>query len=135
MSAVVLDSEALLRLVAGGRGEKTIRATLQAAHNTGAAVAIPAAVLADLYRGGTRDEAIDAFLTREAGLEIVPTDRGVARTVGNVLAAAKRTTRDHVDATVVATAIKYGGGIVVTRDKKTLEALRAGLTQITVVPI
>ncbi len=131
----MLDSEALSQLVNNGPREKTIRNALQAAYNTVATVAVPAAVLAELYRGGPRDQSVDSFLSREVSLEIVDTDRGLARMVGNVLANAGRGSSDHVDATVAATAIKNGGGIVITHDPEDLGALCAGFTAIFIQPI
>ncbi|MDP4015416.1 MAG: PIN domain-containing protein [Candidatus Nanopelagicales bacterium] len=126
MSAVVLDAEALSRLVNGGRHERTVRAALEAAYNTNANAAVPAAVLAELYRGGRRDQALDSFLSRDSSLDVTPTDRGLARTIGNVLAAVGRGSSHHVDASVAAVAIKNGGGVVITADADDLSVLCAG---------
>jgi len=132
VTAVVLDAEALSLLARGGSGEATVRASLAAAVELGADVAVPAAVLAELYRGGAHDQAIDACLAREGGVDVVSTDRSLARRVGHLLAAAGRDSADHVDATVVAAAIAHGGGVVVTGDPNDLEVLADGLASISI---
>ncbi|MDR0944803.1 MAG: PIN domain-containing protein, partial [Bifidobacteriaceae bacterium] len=83
----------------------------------------PAAVLAELYRGGGHDQSLDAFLARYPGVQVVDTDRTLAKLVGHILAAAHRTSADHVDATVVATAALHGRSIILTSDPDDITAL------------
>jgi hypothetical protein len=48
-------------------------------------VIVPAVVLAELYRGAGRNQAVDACLARETGIRVRDTDRPLARLVGVVL--------------------------------------------------
>lgn len=101
----------------------TVRAALVAAVAERIDVLVPAAVLAECYRGRQHDQTIDACLTREGGIGIVDTDRALARRVGHLLAAAGRGSADHVDATVVAACAIAGGGLILTGDVDDLGAL------------
>lgn len=133
MTALVLDSQALSVLARGQTAEKTVvRAALRAALETDARVVVPAAVLAELYRGGTNDQIVDSCLGRNTGIGVVDTTKQLARQVGNLLARAGRGSRDHVDATVVAAAISSGGGVILTSDVGDIRALADGLVGITV---
>lgn len=124
MSCVVLDAEALSSLARGGRHEATVRAALAAAVAERTDVLVPAAVLAECYRGSRHDHAIDACLSRQGGIGVVPTDRPLARRIGHLLASAGRGSEHHVDATVVAVcATTGGGGIALTGDVTDLAAL------------
>lgn len=123
MTVLVLDSEALSQLVNNGPSERRVRAALQSAHRNGVMVAVPAAVLAELYRGGRRDQALDAFLSRQPGIGITDTDRALARRVGNTLALAGLGSAHHVDAAVIATVLTHGGGVVITADPDDLTKL------------
>lgn len=96
---------------------------------------MPAAVLAEQYRGGTHDQVVDSYLGRESGLRVVPTTRQLARQIGHLLARAGRGSDDHVDATVVSVAIAGGGGVIATGDSQDLSILAEGLVGITVLPI
>lgn len=134
MSVLVLDSEAFSRiarthdLVDLG----SVHAALTAAAETGSDVVVPAAVLAEQYRGGGHDQTVDACLGRHTGIDVVDTTRQLARTIGKVLARANRGSEHHVDATVVATAIAAGGGVIVTGDLDDIDALCDGLVGITI---
>ncbi len=134
MSALVLDAEALSALAHGrpeGR-ERTVRAALTAALAEKVDVAVPAAVLAELYRGRGLDQSIDACLAREGGIAVAPTDRSLARRMGHLLAAVGRGSAHHVDAAVVAVCAAAGGGVVLTADPAELSELSAGSPAITV---
>lgn len=132
MSALVLDAEALSLLARGGYYERTVRAALVAALAEGSYVVVPAAVLAELYRGGGHDQAIDACLAREGGIAVAPTDRSLARRIGHLLAKASRGSENHVDAAVVAVCAAAGGGVVLTADPGDLSDLSGGNPGITV---
>lgn len=99
---------------------------LTAALAEGADVVAPAAVLAELYRGGPHDQAVDACLAREGGIAVAPTDRSLARRVGHLLAAARRGSECHVDAAVVAVCAAAGGGVVLSADPGDLSHLAGG---------
>lgn len=132
MSVLILDSEPLSQLVNAGAREFRVRAYLEAAWRKGYPVRIPAAVLSELYRGGRFDQGLDALLSRRerrseppapSAFGTVDTDRPLARLVGNLLAAADRSSSDHVDACTVAACLQGGGGWVLTGDPDDLEVL------------
>jgi predicted nucleic acid-binding protein len=84
--ALILDSEALATL--GGRAsrrQEEVRAAMRAAALLQRDVIVPAVVLAELYRGAGRNQAVDACLARETGIRVRDTDRPLARLVGVVL--------------------------------------------------
>lgn len=84
-------------------------------------VVVPSAVLAELY--GTRhDGAVDALLAR-AGIRVVTTGRTIARVAGTLLKRDHLDTCHLADAVVVATAIRLGGGVVLTSDVDDLRSL------------
>ncbi|HVF15213.1 MAG TPA: PIN domain-containing protein, partial [Acidimicrobiales bacterium] len=109
--AVVLDSEAVSALVRGGDQERTVRVALTAAVEESAEVVVPAAALAELYRGVSQDLAVDACLGPEGGIAVIATDRVLARRIGKILADAGRGAEDHADASVVAVCAAAGGGL------------------------
>lgn len=78
-------------------------------------VRIPSAALIELYRGGGTDAAIDSLLERDP-VTVLTTGASVARTAGHLLAAAGAGSELAVDALVVATARRLGGGLVITHD-------------------
>jgi predicted nucleic acid-binding protein len=123
VSALVLDSEAIAALARGGEQERTVRAALTAAADTSALVVVPAAALAELYRGVAGDQAIDACLGAEGGIAVVPTDRPLARRIGKILADAGRATEDHADGSVVAVCAAAGGGLILTGDPRKVTEL------------
>lgn len=126
MTALVLDAEALSQLARPeSHGEAGIRAAIDAANRLYRTVYVPAVILAELYRGAGHNAIVDACLARETGIQVRDTDRGLARLVGGVLAAARAGSEDLADAHVVATAIDAGGGVVLTGDPGDLERLAA----------
>jgi|GEM_PF-1066636 len=129
LGALVLDSEAVAALARGGEQERTVRAALTAASEAATEVVVPAAALAELYRGGAGDQAVDACLGAEGGIAVVPTDRSLARRIGKILADAGRATEDHADGSVVAVCAAAGGGLILTGDpRKVTELCGAGTT-------
>jgi hypothetical protein len=89
-------------------------------------VVAPTVILAELYRGAGRSQALDALLARESdGLLMRDTDRGLARLVGAVLAEAGAGSVFLAYAHVVAVAVEDGGGIVLTCDVDDLVRLAA----------
>jgi len=138
MSALVLDSEGVSRLARRGPGTAVgiAHAALAAALRSNCPVLIPAAVLAEQYRGGRYDQPIDAFLARHGqAITIVDTDRALARAVGNLLARHQLGTAHHVDATVVAVAARAGGGVILTADPDDIVPLAAGVSGSSVVTV
>jgi len=137
MRALILDSEAVSRLARPSSRKQDVAVVheyLTAAVATRSPVRVPAAVLAEQYRGRGYDQGVDALLSRHEGvLTVVDTDRDLARSVGNLLALHGRGTEDHVDATVVATAIRCGGGVILTSDQGDVTELADGLPNIAVI--
>lgn len=86
---------------------------------------VPSAVLVELYRGGGTDSAIDSVLACGFA-QVVNTGARTARVAGHLLAAAGVGSELAIDALVVATAIRFGGGIVLTHDPGDLSRLAAG---------
>lgn len=128
MRTVVLDSEAMNRLARASSGSKPVgvHAFIIAALQTDSDVVVPAAVLSELYRGGGYDASLDACLKRYPGIEVIDTDRRLARIVGNLLASRNMGSAHHVDACVVASAILAGGGLILTCDPDDMNTLAAG---------
>ncbi len=136
MTVLVLDSEAMWSLTRRpGATTSPALAALTAALDNEWDVVVPAAVLAELYRGPKRQHAVDAALSAHNDIIIVPTDRRLARQIGTLLAAAGMRSDHHVDATVVAVALAAGGGLVVTADPDDMLALAAHAPGVDVEPL
>jgi predicted nucleic acid-binding protein len=112
-----------------------VRAALRAAERLDREVAVPAVVLAELYRGPRHNQLVDACLARETGIRVRNTDRSLARLVGGVLAAAGVGSEQLADAHVIAVAVDQGGGVALTTDVHDLERLAASFRNVTVVDI
>ena len=97
-------------------------------------VRVPSAVLVELFRGSGFDEAIGAELNRGYA-RVVTTGVRIARTAGHLLASVGAGSEMAVDALVVATAVRLGGGLILTHDPSDIELLAAGLPNVSVVPI
>jgi predicted nucleic acid-binding protein len=123
--ALILDSEALSALA---RPRSTpirhqrVRAAMRSAQRRGEPVRVPSAVLVELYRGSGADEAIDLELNRGYA-RVVTTGVRIARIAGHLLASIGAGSELAVDALVVGTAIRLGGGLILTHDPGDLERL------------
>ena len=95
---------------------------------------MPSAILVELYRGAGTDEAIDYVLGRGFA-RVVTTGVRIARIAGHLLARAGRDSELAIDALVVATAVRLGGGLILTHDPGDLELLAAHHPNVRVVPI
>ena len=134
MRTLVLDSEAMNRLARASSGSRPsgVHAFIIAALQTDSDVVVPTAVLSELYRGDGYDAALDACLKRYPGIEVIDTNRRLAKTVGNLLADRGLGSAHHVDACVVASAIAAGGGVILTCDPDDIRQLAAGQLDIDV---
>lgn len=114
----MLDQRALDALAGSdGPAKRRVRQAMVAASRLRRDVVVPTVVLAELYRGGGRNQLVDALLSREElALVLRDTDRLLARLVGGVLSAAGAGSEDLADAHVVAVAVEGGGGVVLTGD-------------------
>lgn len=115
MSGLTLDAGALIGLE---RGSTRVRALLQHSGD-GARVRIPAPVLAQVWRSGSRQAVLSRLLDVD-GAAVVAFDRAAAQAVGGLLAASG--TRDVVDAAVVVCAWTHDD-LVVTSDPDDLRQL------------
>jgi predicted nucleic acid-binding protein len=107
---------------------------LRSAERRNVPVRVPSAVLVELYRGSGADEAVDHVLARGFA-RVVTTGVRIARISGHLLAAAGRDSELAIDALVVATAIRLGGGLVLTHDPGDLELLAADHPNVRIVPV
>lgn len=125
MAVLVLDSEAVSTLARPRQNpqrHQRVRAAMRSAHHRNAPVRIPSAVLVELYRGHGSDEPIDALLGRGFA-QVVTTGVRIARIAGHLLADAGAGSELVIDALAVATAVRFGGGIVATHDPRDLRLL------------
>ena len=133
---VVLDAGALSALAGRpARRSREVRAALRAAERLGRDVFVPAVILAELYRGPRHSQVVDACLSRETGLRVRDTDRGLARLVGGVLAAARVGSEYLADAHVIAAVVDAGGGVAMTTDPNDLARLAAAYPNVTVIAL
>lgn len=127
MAVLILDSEALSALArprSSPERHLKVRAAMRSAARRGHLVRVPSAILVELYRGGGSDEAIDQELSR-GHVRVTTTGLRIARIAGHLLARAGWGSESAIDALVVATAIRLGGGMIVTHDPGDLERLAA----------
>jgi predicted kinase len=117
-AGLTLDSGAL---IAAEKGDRRFWALWKEALNRGATVTVPAAVLAQVWRG---DSAVIARVLR--GCEVEDLSEEGAKRVGRLLAASRTT--DVVDASVVVGAAARRD-VVVTSDRRDIERLVSGLKQ------
>ncbi|MGH9134350.1 MAG: PIN domain-containing protein [Ilumatobacteraceae bacterium] len=137
MAVLVLDSEAVSSLARPHLDQARhlrVRAAMRSAHSRKAPVRIPAAVLVELYRGRGTDEAIDVVLARGFA-QVVTTGARMARIAGHLLERAGTGSTMAIDALVIATAIRLGGGIVATHDPGDLRLLAAGHPNVAILEI
>lgn len=107
---------------------------MRSAHQRNFPIRVPSAVLVELCRGGGTDEAIDLVLAR-GFVQVVTTGARIARIAGHLLGAAGFGSEIAIDALVVATAIRLGGGIVLTHDPDDLVLLAAGHPNVAIAAI
>ena len=104
---------------------------MRSAHGRNVPVRVPSAVLVEVYRGRGVDEAIDGVLARGFA-QVVTTGARMARIAGHLLADAHAGSEMAIDALVVATAVRFGGGIVATHDPDDLRLLAARQSNVSI---
>ena len=127
MAVLVLDSEAVSALARPRVDQvrhQRVRAAMRSAHRLNAPIRVPSVVLVELYRGRGIDEAVDSVLSRGFA-QVVTTGARTARIAGHLLSSAGAGSEAAIDALVVATAVRFGGGVVVTHDPDDLRHLAA----------
>jgi predicted nucleic acid-binding protein len=97
-------------------------------------IRVPSATLLELYRGAGADEAIDLELGRGYA-RVITTGVRIARLAGHLLASIGAGSEMAVDALVVATAIRLGGGIILTHDPSDLERLASEYSNVRIAPV
>ena len=135
--ALILDSEALNALAnPSSRASlfERARAILHVARDSGALVRVPAAVLAELYRGPRFDAPLDHLLNSR-GILVSDLSRSLARSAGHLLAKSKLSSAHAVDAFVVATALSFDSAVIATGDPTDIRRLAAPFKQIQVFPL
>jgi predicted nucleic acid-binding protein len=124
MTALVLDTRAV-EAIADPKSDiqaaRRMRDILASADRMAIPVRVPTAVLAEAYRGTAADAAIDRVLGR--GIRAITTGQGIARQAGALRHRDRLNSCHTVDALVIATAIRLGGGIVATGDRSDLQSL------------
>jgi predicted nucleic acid-binding protein len=123
--ALILDCEALAALAFATQravAARRARAILQVAYDEHALVRVPSPVLAEVYRGGRRDAAVDRVLNGR-GIEVIDLTHAMAKRAGSLLGRARLGSAHAVDAFVVATAIAFASAVIATHDPDDLRRL------------
>jgi hypothetical protein len=118
---LTLDAGALIALEAGDTQVKQLLATAAA---RGLGIAIPAGVLAQVWRDGRR-QVLLARLVRSAGTRVHDLTEDVAKAAGELCGRAG--TSDVIDATVVICVRNQRNGVVVSGDSSDLRRLDSRL--------
>jgi predicted nucleic acid-binding protein len=137
VAVLILDSEALSALARPADDparHQQVRAAMRSAARRGVPVRVPSVVLVELWRGPGYDEPVDHVLSRGFA-RVVTTGARIARHAGHLLAEAQRGSEMAVDALVVATALRLGGGVVLTHDPSDLELLVSGRPNVRIAAI
>lgn len=124
MSAVVLDTRALEVFAnprVDKRGAQLVRDLISGAEQAGVPVRVPMNVLTEAYRGTAADASIDRVLGGTA--KPITLGWAMARQAAWMKHRDKLDSCHTVDASVVATSIRLGGGIVITGDPDDLKSL------------
>ena len=113
---LVLDSGAVIALA---RNDQRARSVLTAAWEAGADVSIPVVVFAETVRGRPRDAAVNRVIKAIGdSIEVTEAD---GRAAGHLLGDTKMSTT--IDAIVVASTDRTGGGTILTSDPDDLRRL------------
>jgi predicted nucleic acid-binding protein len=136
VTALVLDTRALVVLAdraADPAGARKMHAMIEAASRLDLPVRVPAGVLAEAFRGTRADAAVDRILAR--GVRVVTTGRAMARIAGGLRHRDGLDSCHVVDALVVATTVRLGGGIVATGDVVDLRSLARDHRSVRIEPV
>lgn len=117
---LVLDSGALIAVERADRPTLTL---MEAARQQGRNFVVPAGVLAQVWRGGSRQAGLARFLAAR-GVEVEALTAAGAKAAGMICG--KAGASDVVDASVVVTARRHGA-TVVSSDRADLEVLDPGI--------
>ena len=135
--ALVLDSEAL-NAIANPSTRSVLaqraRAILSIAYDRRALVRVPAPVLGEVCSGPRFDAAINRVLNGR-GILVEPLTQQIAERAGALLSEARMSSRNAVDAFVVATALEFDSAFIATGDPDDIKRLVARHTKVRVFPI
>jgi predicted nucleic acid-binding protein len=123
---LVLDAGAL---IAFERGQTSVRATVARVAAAGLPILVPATVLAQVWRGGSRSASLARLLTGVLG---DPLDERRAKEVGERLG--ERDRADIADAHVVCCALEQGA-VLITSDPDDMASLAAPDEHLILVPV
>lgn len=126
MAGLTLDSGALIGFE---RHDREVMAQVKAALLAGRELAVPAVVVAEVWRGGARSAAVARLL---AACDVVPIDEALGRAAGEALARVARA--GAIDALVMAVA-EHRKDMVLTSDETDLRRLQGHFPSVTVVAI
>jgi hypothetical protein len=136
VTVLVLDTRAL-EVAADPKADigaaRRVRDMLTSAARMGIPVRVPTAVLAEAYRGIPSDAALDRVLGR--GIRPITMGQAMARLAGSLRHRDRLDSCHTVDALVVATAIRLGGGLVATGDPHDLRSLAREHPNVKVQPL
>jgi len=125
---LILDSGAVIAL---SRNDARARSVLTAAWEAGVDVSIPVVVLAETVRGRPEDAPVNRVIKAVGDfIEVTESD---GRTAGHLLADAEMSAT--IDAIVVASSERTGGGAILTGDPGDLGRLAEQTASISIVPL
>jgi hypothetical protein len=130
--ALILDSEAinaLARPTRRGALSLRARAIAHVAHERGVLIRVPAPVLAEVCRGSRFDASVNQLLNRGA-IRVADLTREIAQRAGALLANARMSSSNAVDAFVVATALEFDSAVIATGDFEDIQRISAPYRQI-----
>ncbi len=135
VGVMVLDNEGVSKAAT----DRAMYVRLKVAYEEGHRVVTPAAILAEILRGRTRDAAVHRVLAR-VGVE--PVSEAIGQRAGHLIGAAGMSSGQAVDAMVAATAVEAAeqaeaadqaaSVLIITSDMPHLTRLVAGRTGIAV---
>lgn len=134
---LILDAEAVHALAfADRRGvlRDRARAILTIAHERGALVRVPVAVLAEVCRHPRRDAAVDRILNGR-GIGVAELTRPVAQRAGHLLSRVKLSSAHAIDAFVGAFALQCEQPLIATGDPADIQRLAAPFRHVRVLPL
>lgn len=136
MAALVLDTRALEVIAdrnADPHGARRVQSMLTSAARLDIPVRVPTAVLVEAYRGTAADAAVDRVLG--SGVRPITMGQATARLAGRFRHRDGLNSCHAVDALVIATAVRLGGGIVATGDPDDLRSLAREHPNVKVEPV
>jgi predicted nucleic acid-binding protein len=136
MAALVLDAEALSALTpAGDAGRRDrVRAAMRAAADRAFVVRVPAVVIAEIARTAAHQTQVEQVMAK-FGLQPANVGPATAKRAGRMLGRDGLDSCSLADACVVATAVRFGGGIVATGDPDDLGSLASADPSVSILPL